>query len=172
MAFIKVPIEVDITCVNKTWFTLKKSNKKVEPQNVIGIFQREGSAIIHALKDSRAETITEAVLQFVAKGCTLYVEHNVIPIDLAEFYTIVELKDGRHANGDVHVNNVKNLWKDLKRTIRQTHLHVSNKHLQLYCDEVMWRANHRHLSPSEQFEAILSNITIPREKAKYKNLIK
>lgn len=176
MAFIKVPIEVDITYVNKTWFSLKKKYKADVRHYVIGIYQRgigdvPGVAIINTLSDNSFEVIEAAVLESIGTGAILYCEKNILPITLKESYEIVELQDGKHSNGDVHVNNVKNMWKDLKRTIKQTHVQVSQKHLHLYCGEVAWRANHRHLSPSDKFHLILNQAAMVGKRP-YKNLIK
>lgn len=171
MALVRMPIEVDITYVNKTWFSAKK--KKDVLHYVIGLFQREGEAIIRTLPDNKAETITEALLQYVEKGSMFYVEHNILPVTLSEFYEIHELKDKERSNGDVHVNHVKNMWKDLKRTIKQTHVQVSQKHLQLYCNEVAWRVNHRNLSPYDKFNLLLSaSATGVEKKTTYNDLIK
>lgn len=176
MASVRVPIEVDITYVNKTWFSLKKKPKADVLHYVIGIFRRgignvPGIAIIKTLSGNNLESIEAAVLENVGTGAILYCEKNILPITLKESYEIVELQDEKHSNGDVHVNNVKNMWKDLKRTIKQTHIQVSPKHLQLYCDEVAWRINHRHLSPSDKFNLLLSQAAVVGKRP-YKNLIK
>ena len=169
---VRVPIEVDITCVNKTWFSLKKKIK-VEPMYVIGIFQRQGRAIIEMIENNSQQAIEEAVLRNTEKGCILYAEENILSGSLREFYEISELKEGNRVDGDVHVNNVKNMWKDLKRVIKQTHIQVSKKHLQSYCNEVAWRINNRGLTATEKFNLLLRNSVCPDgRKSSYKNLIK
>lgn len=168
--FIRVPIEVDITYVNKTWYSYH--TKKDEKHYVIGIYQRQGQAIIKALPDNKPETIHAIMLECVEKGCMVYVEEGLLPESLKPFYEITELKTskGQYVNGDIHVNHVKNMWKDLKRVIKRTHIHVSQKHLQLYCHEVTWRVNTRDLSAMEKFNLALSNCAIPRGKTTFKQL--
>lgn len=171
MALVRFPVEVDITCVNKTWFTLHKNKQIKEDHYVIGFCQRQGNTIIAVLENNSQAAIKQAVLENVGKGAILYAEEKILCNSLREFYEISELKDGSRVDGDVHVNNVKNLWKDLKRVVKQTHIHVSKKHLELYCGEVAWRANHRHLSDSEKFELALSQIATGNKRT-YKDLIK
>lgn len=156
MAIQKVPIEVDITYTNQSWSTGHK-RKDTSKHYVIGFYQRDktGTAIIKTIPDNNPETIIKAIYENVAKGSIIYSEENLLPEDLVDDYDIYELmpSDG-HANGDLHINNVKNMWKDLKRCIKREHVQVSKKHLQSYCNEVAWRINHRHLSPSEKFNAL------------------
>lgn len=169
---VRVPVEVDITYVNKKWFT--KRPQKNDKHYVIGFYQRHGhgTAIIDSIPDNKPETIHASVLKNVAKGGVLFSEENLLPESLLDEYDIYELKESDgHANGDIHVNNVKNMWRDLKRQIKREHIHVSQDHLQGYCNEVAWRITHSHLSPMERFEYILGNLaTTP--KLPYKKLIK
>lgn len=169
--FVRVPIEIDITCVNKTWFSLK--TKKNVSYYVIGLYQRHGQAIVEPLEDNNPETIAEAIFKYAEKGSIVYAEEKLLPASVREFYEIYELKDGERSNGDIHVNNVKSIWKSLKRVIKQTHIHVSKKHLSLYCGEVVWRVNNRHLSPSDKFNLVLASAAVGiGKKSTYKNLIK
>lgn len=174
---VRVPVEVDITYVNKTWFSIR--NKKSHSKNyVLGLYQRaianvRGISIIRALPDNKPETIIKFMLDNAAKGCIIYCQENILPKPLYEIYEVHELKESDgHSKGDLHINNVNNMWKDLKRLIKREHISVSKKHLQLYCSEVSWRINHAHLSPSERFGALISSCAIKSGKTSYKNLVK
>lgn len=176
MPTIRVPVEVDITYVNKTWFSNRKQNNV--RHYVIGIFQRgagnvPGVAIIESISDNSPGTIEVAIMNNIEQGCMIYAEEKILPSYLRDVYEIHELKaeDG-HIKGDIHVNNVKNMWRDLKRLIKRTHVQVSQKHLQGYCNEVAWRLNTKHLTPTEKFNQLLSNCEVKDRKTSYKNLIK
>lgn len=170
MPTIKTSVEVDVTYVNKTWFSLRPNKGGNVKHYVIGFFQREpGKAIIKALPDNKPETITQAVFESVAKGAILYSQENILPSSLNEFYEMRVFEEGKHINGDIHVNNVNNMWRDLKRQLKRVHVQVSQKHLQGYCNEVAWRINNRHLTPMEKFNLLLSNCEV---RCSYKNLIK
>ena len=172
MATIKVPIEVDITFVNKHWVSKRKQNN--EKHYVIAFFQRGGNgrAKICALDDNNPETIFRAIDDNVKQGCTLYVEEGLLPDSVKNIFNVQELKEADgHSNGDLHVNNIKSLWRDLKRQIKREHVYVSKEHLQGYCNEVAWRRNHNHLSSAEKFSLLIGNIH-STPKLTYKKLIK
>lgn len=167
MITVEVPIEVGITYTNKSWY--RRGDKIKEKNYVMGIFKRgvanvKSVARIISLKDDNDYTIADCISENIASGATIYTEENLLPFFLKEFYNIVELKknDG-HAKGDLHINNINNMWKDLKRQIKREHIHVSKDHLQGYCNEVAWRINNNHLSPQEKFELIFKSIaTAPK----------
>lgn len=149
------PIEVDVTQVNKTWFTLKKKNDYT-PQYVIGFYQRlkeSDNVIIKKLPDNKPETIDRFIRQSIAPGCTIYCELGILPASIEGDYIVNELdaKEGEHVRGEIHINNLKNVWRDLKRNIKREYISVSPQHLQGYCNEVAWKINNRGLSDSERF---------------------
>lgn len=171
---IRVPIEIDVTYVNKHWPSKRAQPK--EKHYVLGMFQRgfgeaKSIAIIKALEDNKAFTIADCISENIAGGATLYVEENILPSFLQEFYDIHELKESDgHSKGDLHVNNVKNMWRDLKRQIKREHVSVSKEHLQGYCDEVSWRLNNNHLSSMEKFDLLIKAAS--NKRVTYKDLIK
>lgn len=172
-AMIRVPIEVDITYVNKTWFSFK--NPKKINQYVIGLFQRtdrDNSKII-AIPNNDPETIINVIFENVENGAMLYAEENILPDSLKNIYEVHEfmVNAGKKVNGDLHTNNVKNMWRDLKRNIKREYIHVSSQHLQSYCDEISWHINNRNLSPMEKFELALNN-SVRTKKSTYKDLTK
>lgn len=172
MALAKVPIEVDITYVNKTWI----SNKRVkmldsEKHYVIGIYQRGGEAVITALKDNEPETIHKAIISNVSAGAELFAEQGLLPESLDDLYDIFEYPKGKHADGEVHANTVKSLWRDLKRDIKRTHVHVSQQYLNAYCASIAWNFNNKHLSHWERFEKLLA-LSVRTEHRTQENLIK
>lgn len=166
MAKIQVilPFEVDVTQVNKTWFNYKniKTPKLVKDQYVIGVYRRgiynhpPVVRIIHLL-DNTDESIHKALIELIVHGATIYCQKNILPKSLDEFYEIYELKEGTRVDGDLHINNLKNVWRDLKRNIKGEHVQVSSKHLQSYCSEVAWRINNAHLSPAQKLDLLISN---------------
>jgi len=159
MVTVNAPIEVDITQVNKTWFTLKKKKDRgPAPQFAIGFYQRIKDSDNCRLTKLPAKTpsmIAKLVQEHVQPGATLYCEKGMLPDSLREIYVIEELNDGEHVRGDIHINNIKNAWKDLKRNIKREYISVSSWHLELYLGEVEWHVNHRNMSASERFETLI-----------------
>ncbi len=75
-----------------------------------------------------------------------YVKHEVINHIENEF-----------KRGNYHTNSIENVWSNLKRTIKGTHIHVSAKHLQKYVDEVAFRMMNKDKQDT-MFETILQNV--------------
>lgn len=44
-----------------------------------------------------------------------------------------------------HTNSVESFWRLFKASVRSTHIHVSQKHMQRYLREFTFRANHRQI---------------------------
>lgn len=156
---IVAPIEVDVTQINKTWYSGHK-RKHPSPQYVIAFYQRikqSDNCRVKKLPDNKPETIEKFVRETISAPATIYCEQGILPLALKKDYTVEELNavGGEHVRGDIHINNVKNVWKDLKRNIKREYISVSNEHLQGYCDEVSWHINNRNLSPGERFAKMI-----------------
>ena len=67
-------------------------------------------------------------------------------------------KSDEYVRGDVHTQNIENVWSQLKRSIYGCYHSVSVKHLQAYCDESAFRYNTRKKSEDGRFDLMLSNI--------------
>ncbi len=57
----------------------------------------------------------------------------------------------QYVSGRASTNQAENFWSHLQRGIDDIYLHVSPKHLQLYCNEYMYRYNTRELDDGERF---------------------
>lgn len=175
---VRVPIEVDVTYINKTWGSFKKKQSSNVRHYVIGFYRRSIAnmpchAIIKSIPNNFQETVSKAVIETIGKGATLYAHEKILPISLSKFYDIHDLKvsENEFIRGDIHINNVNNLWKSLRRLIKQEHVQVSQKHLQLYCNEVAWRTNNNHLTPAQRFEKMIGLSGIAGHQT-YQDLIK
>lgn len=167
---VRVPIEVDVTYTNQKWYS-HKQKKKDEKHYILGVYQRNGKAIIKVLENNQPETIHNAVLECAQQGCILFSEAGILPQTLHPLYEINELQPSdHHVRGEIHINNVKNMWGALKRLIKRTHIHVSREYLELYCSQVVWDVNTRHMSPFEKFDLAISNSvrTAPRKNSSKK----
>ncbi len=58
-------------------------------------------------------------------------------------HKVVAHGKGEYVRGDVHTNNIENLWSNIKRSLDGTYRGVSKKYLQCYLDEFVFRYNHR-----------------------------
>ena len=62
-----------------------------------------------------------------------------------------------YVSGDVHTNTIEGFWALLKGGLTGVYHSVSDRHLQSYVDEYVFRYNHRD-APGGMFEAFLGRI--------------
>jgi len=55
----------------------------------------------------------------------------------------------------VHVNGVENFWKLFKSSVRSTHIHLSERHMQKYVNEFTFRQNHREMG-NAMFDVLIA----------------
>lgn len=54
-------------------------------------------------------------------------------------------------------NTIEGFWSQLERTIKETHIHVSKRHLQKYIHEAVFRYEYKNKLDT-MFETILKNV--------------
>ena len=143
---LKGTIEID-----ETWIGGKakgmgrgyKGNKTV----VVGAIQREGKIILKVVNGTDRETLHRFIRENVAD------EAEAVYTDEWAAYKGIAGKNARHetvnhseeewVRGDVHTNNIENIWGLFKRSVVGTFHKLSAKHLQAYLEELEWRFNNR-----------------------------
>jgi transposase len=105
---------------------------------------RHGKVTAHVIPSRRKPTLMGHVVQRVDPESVVYT-------DSAHAYTYVPAKRQETVNhhareyvrGDVHTQTIDGFWSLVKRGIDSTHHAVSQKWLQGYLNEYVWRYNHR-----------------------------
>jgi hypothetical protein len=64
-----------------------------------------------------------------------------------------------HVINGIHINNIENAWKHLKKMIEGTYFHLSHRHFDRYLDENTYRWNRREESTQSQFELFIPMVT-------------
>jgi transposase-like protein len=96
-------------------------------------------------------TLRPILNEHVAKGSTVSTDelqsYNLLTKD---GYTHGTVSHGKkeyartEEDGTVHhVNSVEGFWRLFKASVRSTHVHISEKHMQRYLNEFTFRATHR-----------------------------
>lgn len=75
---------------------------------------------------------------------------------------------GRYQEGENTTNRIENVWSVAKRCYHGTHIHLSRKHMQRYCNEWAFRFNTISFSTCERFDAFFYRI---HHRTKYHELI-
>jgi len=130
-----------------------------DKKTVIGIIERNGQVIAKHVPKPLKEEIEPFIYQHVKRGERIITD---------EYYAYGQLnRNFKHdtiqhnlkvyVKGDVHTNTIENFWSNVKRTIKGTHIHVSDKHLQKYLDEISFRFSNRD-KQDRMFDIALSNV--------------
>jgi len=144
-------VEIDEAYVGGKATGFGTGNYRSTKTCVVGLMERKGRMIARVVPNARTVSLRPIVLDNVAPGTT-------ISTDELRSYGLLT-KDGyrhgrvNHKQGEYaryvcksltfHTNTVEGFWRLFKSSIRSTHVHVSEKHMQRYLNEFAFRVNHR-----------------------------
>jgi len=138
-------VEIDETYVSGK---RRRWRRKVTPQVVIGLRQRNGDLRLIRAKDARSKTVRDIINANIGGHVEVIMtdESQIYPwaldnIQKKKHKTICHTKE--YAAGDIHTNTVESAFSLLKRGIVGTWHKVSAKHLPAYLDEMCFRFNNR-----------------------------
>ncbi len=120
---------------------------------IVGIVQRGGSARFQKVESVDAYTVHNLANETIEKGAKLDTDGFRSYSRLGENFnhTRINHRDG-YVIGENHTNTVEGAFGNFQRRLKGIHIHVSDKHLQRYCDAYAYRYNARELDPIERFE--------------------
>lgn len=122
-------------------------NKKRNPADkpvLLGAVSRDGKAAVKHVRDNGTETLMPAVKELISPSATIYHDDWKPYEKIKQPHASVNHSKHQWRNGDVHTQNIENLWSHLKRGIRGTYRGVSEKYLQSYAQEYAFRYSHRN----------------------------
>ncbi|MFI4974234.1 MAG: IS1595 family transposase [Caulobacterales bacterium] len=121
---------------------------------IVGLKERGGPMRTEIIPDTTTATLRKVVLENVQPRST-------VSTDEHHGYRLLEGADYQHgtvnhhrkewarfdaATGvNHHVQHVESFWGLFKRSVRSTHISISQKHMSKYLDEFTFRANHREM---------------------------
>ena len=133
---------------------------------VMGLKERGGRMVTEIIPDVSMPTLRKVVLMTVQPKTT-------ISTDEAKGYGLLTGDDYQHGrlnhSQDVwartdpetgvrhHVAHVESFWRLFKYSVKSTHIHVSQKHMQRYLDEFTFRSNHRGMQ-NAMFDLIIAAV--------------
>lgn len=110
------------------------------------------------------------MLNVVENGSNVYTDEWTSYKPLAKHFThsIVNHGAEEFVNGDAHTNSIESFWAYLKRGIIGIYHHTSDKHLEKYINEFIFRFNNKKLTEGSKFDVYLAN---SKGRLDYKTLI-
>jgi transposase-like protein len=110
------------------------------------MIERGGKLIAQVVQNTKQETIEPIIKANIKQGSNVFTDEWHAYKDLKKWYKhgIVNHGKGQYVKGEVHVNTAESFNNFLKGTLKGTHHNnISNKHLQKYLDEIVFRYNTR-----------------------------
>ena len=151
-------VEADETYVGGKRSGGKRGRGAPNKTIVFGMLERGGDIMANVVPNVRKRTLHPIIAENVEPGSTVHTDElgSYSGLDRAGYrHETVNHGIGEYVSGDSHVNAVEGFWARLKLSIRGTHVHVSQKHLQKYVKEFEYRYNMR-TSPDRMFDRLLA----------------
>lgn len=115
-------------------------------QTVFGMVERGGKAKVRHVKSSGKRVLIPEIQDGIVAGSTVYSDewraYDKLPL-YGYPHASIKHSANRYVDGNVHTQNVENLWSNMKRGIRGVYRHVDAQYLQAYVDEYAFRYSHR-----------------------------
>lgn len=114
---------------------------------VFGLVNRSNrQAVAKVITNVRTKTLMPYITKHVAPSSPVFTDElrSYRRLTLMGYrHETIQHSAKEYVRGEVHVNNVENLWSNLKRGFDGVHHSVSPQHLQSYLDSYVFRYNHR-----------------------------
>ena len=151
VAPLKGEVEIDETWIGGKKTRMHYAKKKLLPPGpyggkvpVLGLREREtGRVIAYPIENVGIDTLTVNVLANVEEGSTVYTDDHQGYNRLDKWYDHLSVNhtDWQFADGDITTNRIESIWAVLKRGYRGVYHYMSEKHLERYVNEFVFRLN-------------------------------
>lgn len=128
---------------------------------VAGIVERGGDLRAKKVPDTTGTNLKMFVTQNVKFGSEINTDEwwGYNGLSAAFDHKFIKHNEGEYVNGTIHTNTLEGFWSLLKRGVFGIYHSMSDKHLQRYVDEFVFRYNTRNETERDRFDMMLSNIS-------------
>ncbi len=163
-----VPLDGTVE-IDETFIGGKGANRRFVPnfnekpkEVVMGMVKRDGKAYLKHIPNTGKWSLIEQIDKHVSPKARVITDQYVGYKQLSKrgySHKSVNHNVTYVSMGDIHTQNVENVWSHLKRGIYGVYRHVSKKYLQSYVDEYAFRYNHRKQS-DQMFDILFNQISL------------
>lgn len=127
---------------------------------VLGIIERGGQLRAIKVLNTRGYNLRPFIVNNVEFGSTIHTDEWWGYRGLSRIFKhqYINHGAGEYSKDGVHTNSIEGFWSLLKRGVIGIYHSMSDKHLQKYLDEFVFRYNTRGYSEDFRFDAMLNNI--------------
>jgi transposase-like protein len=127
---------------------LQKRSQYDNKTAVVGIIDKNGQAKAFTTKQADASVTIPFLKSNIEPGSTIHTDESSIYNRVKRDFTheFVNHSKYEYAKSGVTTNTIEGFWSQLKNSIRGTYHAVSQKYLQAYVNEFVWRYNHRDVA--------------------------
>lgn len=143
--------------IDKAFIGGKDKMKAQDKKIVLGMVERDGEVIARHIPDRTSQHIKPLVVQYVREGSYIASDTALAFKFIRSWgysHGTVDHSTKEYVRGQVHTNTIEAFWANLKRGIKGTYVHVSEKHLSSYLKEFEYRHNLRR-TPALMFEILV-----------------
>lgn len=139
---------------------------------VMGLLQRGGAVKAEVVPNVRMRTLEQKIIENVQIGSSLYTDTLMSYSHIGKLFPHEMVNHGakEYARaGGVNSNSIESFWAVFKRGYYGTYHSMSDRHLQRYVDEFVYRFNNRETDFTSFFTDMVQNIS-DNNKLTYKAL--
>jgi len=127
---------------------------------VLGMLERYGKVKAFVVPDTSATSIKPLLYDHIEQGSEVFTDEWGAYTGLKGYkHEVIYHAVGEYVNGRCTTNGIENFWSHLKRTIHGSYVHVTQKYLQLYVNEVVFRFNNRD-NPAIFHDLLLASLRL------------
>jgi hypothetical protein len=122
--------------------------------------ERGGEVRAKIVPDTTGSNLRKFVYDNVERGSQLHTDEwwGYKGLEKLFGHSVIKHNEKEYVNGDCHTNTMEGFWSLLKRGVVGIYHSMSNKHLQKYIDEFVFRYNTRTLTEADRFNLMLSGL--------------
>lgn len=127
---------------------------------IFGMVERLGKVKAKKVSDTKSSTLFPIIESNVDKTAHISTDESTSYLSLNKLgykHGVIKHFQEQYRDGHICTNTIEGYFSQLKRMIKGTHIHVSNKYLQYYIDEASFRYNNRN-AKGKMFNLVLNQL--------------